>query len=123
MIYIRGQRQDYENWEQKEGCEGWGWDDVLRCFKRAENNERGQDEYHGAGGPVNVADLRTPNPIAAAFIDAGVEAGFPRNNGFQRPGAGRRRAGIRSRRKTAGRYSAARAYIHANPHRQPARDM
>jgi choline dehydrogenase-like flavoprotein len=70
MIYIRGQREDYESWERDHGCHGWGWDDVLPYFRAGENNERGEDKFHAVGGPLNVADLRTPNPVAKAFIDA-----------------------------------------------------
>jgi choline dehydrogenase-like flavoprotein len=85
MIYIRGQREDYDGWERNEGCHGWGWNDALRCFKKAENNERGADEFHATGGPLNVADLRSPNPIAGAFVDAAAQAGFARNPDFNGP--------------------------------------
>jgi choline dehydrogenase-like flavoprotein len=62
MIYIRGQRQDYDAWAA-EGNPGWAFDDVLPYFKRAEHNERGADALHGSGGPLNVMDLRDPNPL------------------------------------------------------------
>lgn len=91
MIYIRGQREDYDGWAQNEGCHGWDFDTLLPYFKRAENNERGADEFHGTGGPLNVADLRDPNPVAAAFVEAAVQAGIPRNpdfNGARQDGAG-----------------------------------
>src|SRR5437868_745957 len=60
MIYLRGQREDYEHWAEL-GNTGWGWDDVLPYFKKAEHNERGADAFHGTGGPLNVMDLRSPN--------------------------------------------------------------
>jgi choline dehydrogenase-like flavoprotein len=85
MVYVRGQPQDYDGWAREAGCEGWSWQDVLPVFKRAEHNERGADALHGTGGPLNVADLRTPNPVAAAFLDAAVEAGFVRNRDFNGP--------------------------------------
>jgi choline dehydrogenase-like flavoprotein len=110
MVYIRGQAEDYVGWEQDAGCTGWGWDDVLRCFKRSENNERGADDYHGVGGPLNVADLRTPNPVAAAFIEAAVQAGLPRNpdfNGAVQEGVG----WYQVSQKGGSRFGAAKGYI------------
>jgi len=56
MVYIRGHAFDYDNWAAL-GCDGWAYDDVLPYFKRAENNERGGDAYHGTGGPLNVSRL------------------------------------------------------------------
>jgi choline dehydrogenase len=81
MIYIRGHRSDYDHWE-KLGNPGWDYASVLPYFKKAQHQERGESEYHGVGGPLNVADLRTTNPLSQAFIDAGVEAGFKRNEDF-----------------------------------------
>jgi choline dehydrogenase-like flavoprotein len=110
MIYIRGQRADYESWEQENGCDGWGWDDVLRCFRRAENNERGPDDFHGTGGPLNIADLRSPNSVAAAFIEAAGQAGFPLNDDFNGPdqeGVG----WYQVSQKNGSRFNAARAYL------------
>ena len=84
MIYARGVPADYDHWASL-GNPGWGWDDVLPLFRRAEHNERGADALHGTGGPLNVADLRSPNPFARAFIDAGVQAGLPENPDFNGP--------------------------------------
>lgn len=84
MCYIRGHAQDYDEWAAA-GCEGWAYKDVLPYFKRAQNQERGADEYHGVGGPLNVADLRSPNPLCEAFVAAGVEAGHPLNKDFNGP--------------------------------------
>ncbi len=110
MIYIRGQRADYESWEKDAGCDGWGWGDVLRCFRRAENNERGADEFHGVGGPLNIADLRSPNSVASAFIEAAGQAGFPLNDDFNGPdqeGVG----WYQVSQKNGSRCNAARAYL------------
>lgn len=63
MVYIRGNRRDYDHW-QALGNPGWSYADVLPYFKKAENEERGASEYHGSGGPLNVADLRTINPLS-----------------------------------------------------------
>jgi choline dehydrogenase-like flavoprotein len=84
MIYIRGHRRDYEEWREL-GCEGWGWDDLLPYFKRAEDNERGASALHGAGGPLAVSDVRDHNAIQQAFIDAAAERGLPVNDDFNGP--------------------------------------
>jgi choline dehydrogenase-like flavoprotein len=84
MVYARGHPADYDHWASL-GNPGWGWDDVLPLFRRAEHNERGADALHGQGGPLNVADLRSPNPFARAFVAAGVQAGFPENPDFNGP--------------------------------------
>ena len=84
MIYIRGNRRDYDHWSDL-GNVGWGYSDVLPYFKKAENEERGASEYHGTGGPLNVTDLRTPNPLSKAFVEAGVEAGIQLTNDFNGP--------------------------------------
>ncbi|MDE2613409.1 MAG: GMC family oxidoreductase N-terminal domain-containing protein [Burkholderiales bacterium] len=81
MIYIRGQREDYEHWAAQ-GNPGWGWDDVLPYFKRSEHNERGADAWHGSGGPLNVADLRAPNRFSAHFVQAALQAGVAANADF-----------------------------------------
>ena len=61
MVYMRGTPTDYDGWRQK-GCEGWGYDDVLPFFKKAEDQERGPDEFHGAGGPLHVS-----NPVRSRW--------------------------------------------------------
>ena len=81
LIYIRGQRQDYDHWRQL-GNAGWSFEDVLPYFKRAENQERGGDDYHGADGPLSVSDMRYKSDICDAFIAAAEEIGIPRNNDF-----------------------------------------
>lgn len=84
MIYIRGHRRDYDRWAEL-GNEGWAFADVLPYFKRGQHQERGGSTYHGVGGPLNVADLRSPNALSHAFVAAALELGFPRNNDFNGP--------------------------------------
>ena len=81
MVYIRGNRLDYDQWAA-DGATGWSYDDLLPYFLRAENNERGADAWHATGGPLNVADSRSRNPMAQAFIDAAVAAGHAPNEDF-----------------------------------------
>jgi choline dehydrogenase len=81
LIYMRGQHQDYDHWRQL-GNAGWSWDDVLPYFKKAEDQERGADDLHGAGGPLGVSNVTDDNEICHAYIEAAVEAGIPRNNDF-----------------------------------------
>ncbi|PIE14054.1 MAG: glucose-methanol-choline oxidoreductase [Rhodobacterales bacterium] len=69
MLYLRGQAADYDGWAAL-GCDGWGWDDVLPYFRKAENNERGADDMHGAEGPLQVSNQKAPRPISQAFVDA-----------------------------------------------------
>jgi len=78
MIYIRGSRADFDDWQ----VPGWSYDELLPYFKRAEDNERGASAYHGAGGPLSVSDGRSKNPMSAAFVDAAIESGFERNDDF-----------------------------------------
>src|ERR1700733_12646646 len=90
LLYVRGQHEDYDRWRQR-GNAGWGYDDVLPYFKKAENQQRGADQYHGAGGPLPVSNLGHPDPLSAAFIDAAAETGLPINpdfNGATQEGAG-----------------------------------
>src|ERR1700691_490638 len=90
LLYVRGQHQDYDRWRQR-GNAGWGYDDVLPYFKKAENQQRGADKYHGSGGPLPVSDLGHPDPLSAAFIAAAAETGLPINpdfNGATQEGAG-----------------------------------
>ena len=102
LIYIRGQAEDFDHWRQL-GNTGWGSDDVLPYFRKAEGNERGADEWHGGDGPLGVSDLRDRHPLAAAYVEAAAECGYPRNddfNGAAQEGAGfyqtTTRGGVRS---------------------------
>jgi len=91
MVYIRGQREDYDYWRQL-GNVGWDYDSVLPYFRKAENQERGANEFHGVGGPQAVSDLAAgKNELCDAFIAAAEQAGLPRNddfNGKSQEGAG-----------------------------------
>ena len=84
MVYIRGNRADYDEWAAM-GFEGWGWDDVLPYFIRAEDNERGASALHGAGGPLGVSENRSRYRTCEAFVEAGVQAGLPANDDFNGP--------------------------------------
>ena len=84
LLYIRGQHEDFDHWRQL-GNTGWGFADVLPYFRRAEDQERGADELHGAGGPLAVSDVSEPHPLCEAFIDAAQQAGFKRNDDFNGP--------------------------------------
>ncbi|HEX6183881.1 MAG TPA: choline dehydrogenase [Pyrinomonadaceae bacterium] len=109
MIYIRGHRSDFDAWRDA-GNEGWGFDEVLPYFKKAEHRERGADAFHGAGGPLNVADLRTVNPLSRAFVAAAAELGHALNEDFN----GARQEGFgfyQVTQKGGRRCSAAAAYL------------
>jgi len=109
MIYMRGARADYDAWRDA-GNAGWGFDDVLPLFKAAENQERGASADHGAGGPVNVADLRTVNPLTEVFLNACEAAGIAKNADFN--GAAQAGAGFyQVTQKNGARVSAADAYL------------
>jgi choline dehydrogenase len=90
LLYIRGHSSDFNHWQQL-GCTGWGFDDVLPYFKRAEDQEKGADDYHGAGGPLGVSNMRIQREICERFIDAAEAVGVPRTddfNGEEQDGAG-----------------------------------
>ncbi|KRI01118.1 GMC family oxidoreductase [Curvibacter sp. PAE-UM] len=113
MIYTRGHPRDYDDWAAQ-GNPGWAWSDVLPFFKRAEHNERGADDFHGSGGPLNVMDLRCPNRHSPDFVQAGIQAGYAHNPDFN--GAGQEGVGLyQVTHKNGERYSAAKAYL--TPHR------
>jgi choline dehydrogenase len=108
MVYMRGTPTDYDGWRQK-GCDGWAYDDVLPFFRKAEDQERGPDEFHGAGGPLHVS-----NPVRSvlgdAMVQAAIEAGVPANNDFNgatQEGVGYYQTTTTNRR----RWSSARAYL------------
>ncbi len=90
LLYVRGQKEDYDRWRQM-GNIGWGWDDVLPLFRRSEDQERGEDDFHGVGGPLAVSNMRIQRPICDAWVAAAQEAGYPFNpdyNGAQQEGVG-----------------------------------
>ncbi len=107
MVYIRGNRLDYDEW----GVPGWAYEDLLPYFRMAEDNERGADEFHGTGGPLPVSEQRSGNRISKAFVEAGVEAGLDRNPDFN--GASQDGVGLYQVTQRGGmRGSTAVAYLH-----------
>ncbi len=107
LLYVRGQHEDYDRWRQR-GNVGWGYDDVLPYFKKAENQQRGADDYHGAGGPLSVSDWRHEDPLSEAFVKAAVETGIPFNpdfNGKTQEGAGFFQTTTRRGRRASSAYS------------------
>ena len=112
MIYLRGQREDYDHWAA-EGNPGWGFDEVLPYFRKSEHNERGADAWHATGGPLNVMDLRSPNRYGPVFVKAGEQAGYARNNDFN----AERQDGVglyQVTHKGGERFSAAKGYLAPN---------
>ncbi len=83
MLYVRGHRNDYDGWA-KQGCTGWGWDDVLPYFLRAENNSRGDDPMHSTNGPLHVSDQQSPRRLSRAFVAAATECQHAETNDFNR---------------------------------------
>ncbi|HKT95118.1 MAG TPA: GMC family oxidoreductase N-terminal domain-containing protein [Paraburkholderia sp.] len=117
MIYTRGHPLDYDEWAQL-GCAGWAWSDVLPYFLRTEDNSRGANAWHGAGGPLGVSDLRERNPVAERFVQAAREAGFPINDDFN--GAEQEGVGFYQVTQRGGeRCTVARAYLYDKPHGEP----
>lgn len=109
MIYIRGAASDYETWKSL-GNDGWGYEDVLPFFRKAENNERLNDRYHGTGGPMNVTEQAAHNDLSKAYVRAAQELGLPYNadfNGASQDGVGYYDVTQRNHR----RESAATAYL------------
>ncbi|CAN7208123.1 choline dehydrogenase [Acidovorax sp. LjRoot129] len=112
MVYVRGQHADYDHWAAQ-GNPGWGWEDVKPYFLKAEHNERGADAWHGQGGPLNVADLRSPHRFSHLFTEAGVQAGHQHNTDFN--GATQEGVGLyQVTHKNGERHSAAKGYL--TPH-------
>jgi choline dehydrogenase len=109
MIYVRGNPADYDHWRDL-GNPGWSFAEVLPYFKKSENQERGASDYHGVGGPVNVADPRYVNPLTRAFLAAAEQIGIARNpdfNGATQDGA----ALYQVTQKNGGRWSAADGFL------------
>lgn len=107
LVYMRGQREDFDGWAA-DGNIGWAYDDLLPYFRRSEDQARGADQWHGVGGPLCVSDQTEPHPLCDAFIAAAGEAGYPANpdfNGATQDGAGyfqtTSRRGLRSSAATA----------------------
>ena len=84
MLYVRGRPLDYDGWEAQ-GAPGWGYRDVLPYFIRSEDNVRGASEYHGVGGPLHVAEQRSPRPLDRRLLAATEQAGIPRIADYNGP--------------------------------------
>ncbi|MEM8728921.1 MAG: GMC family oxidoreductase N-terminal domain-containing protein [Pseudomonadota bacterium] len=110
MVYIRGQREDFDGWRDQ-GNPGWGWDDVLPYFRKAETNDRGADAYRGDTGPLHISTLdRDLHPLCDRFLEAGKELQYPLNPDFN----GASQEGVGTYQNTAHkglRMSTARAYV------------
>ncbi|MBT4520402.1 MAG: GMC family oxidoreductase [Halieaceae bacterium] len=109
MLYIRGQAEDYDSWEAQ-GNKGWGYQHILPYFKKAQNQTRGADDYHGSGGPLHVRDIERPSSSSERLILAAMQAGYPYNpdfNGEQQEGVGAYQVTMKGRQ----RCSAAQGYL------------
>lgn len=109
MVYVRGNRADYDRWATL-GNRGWSYDDVLPYFRKSETNDFGASQWHGADGPMRVSRIASPHPLTKVFVEAGVELGFPLNpdfNGEHQEGVGHYQGTIGRGRRS----STARAYL------------
>ncbi|KDN27141.1 glucose-methanol-choline oxidoreductase [Vibrio fortis] len=116
MMYARGHKYDYDLWQEL-GNAGWSYHDCLPYFKKAENNEQHCDDYHGQGGPLNVANLRSPSQMIERYLDACESIGVPRNpdiNGAEQFGA----MATQVTQLNGERCSAAKAYLTPNLERK-----
>lgn len=116
MVYTRGNRRDYDRWASL-GCDGWAYDDVMPFFKKSECNARGENEFHGANGPLHVADAVSPRSITKDWIEAGIEAGLRPNNDFNgqdQAGIGLYQTTMFHDKRRGTRCSSAAAFIHPN---------
>jgi len=112
QIYTRGNALDYDEWRQR-GCDGWGYEDVLPYFRKAEDNDSFEDRYHGKGGPLGVSQPIAPLPICEAYFEAAAALGIPRNMDV----AGETQDGVgyyQLTQRNARRSSAAMAYVAPN---------
>ena len=112
QIYTRGAAQDYDEWRQM-GCEGWSYADVLPYFRKSEDNDTYNNEFHGQGGPLGVSQPSAPLPICDAYIEAAGQLGIPRMtdpNGERQDGAGYYQLTQRNARRS----SAAMAFVAPN---------
>jgi choline dehydrogenase-like flavoprotein len=110
MIYLRGNRADYDEWAAG-GATGWSYDEILPYYRRGEDNERGENEFHGVGGPQRVSDSRSMHPLVDLMMEAAVAAGLPANPdlaGATQDGVGR----FQLTQKDGLRHSTADAYLH-----------
>ena len=119
MLYMRGQRQDYDDWGALPGCEGWSYANMLPYFKKSENYEPGPaNDYHAKGGELNVTNVQMKYDISDAYIDAAVSVGIPRNddiNGENQEGIGHTQVNM----KGGQRWSSADAFLSADVKKRP----
>ena len=104
QIYTRGNPRDYDGWVRHEGCEGWSYRDVLPYFRRAEHNQRFDDEFHGGEGPLGVSVPVNPLPISEAFLRAAQQFGMAYNpdfNGARQAGVGHYQVTVRNARRSS----------------------
>ena len=116
LLYVRGQKEDYDQWRQL-GNTGWGWDDVLPCFKRSENWEGGESEHRGGDGPLSVSSTRLSRKAVDDYVQAAVAAGYPYNEDYN----GETQEGMGYFQMTAHkgrRCSSAQAYLSPNRSRK-----
>lgn len=109
LLYVRGQKEDFDYWRQL-GNIGWSYEDILPYFRRAETQENGEDRFHGGDGPLKVSNLRGDHPLHDAFMQAALEAGYSRNpdfNGATQEGVGEYQLTISGYMRS----STARAYL------------
>jgi choline dehydrogenase-like flavoprotein len=112
MLYVRGSASDYDEWAAR-GCEGWGYEDVLPLFRRSEDNSRGEDRFHGVGGPLAVVDVDRVPELLRRWVAAAEQAGHPANPDFN--GAEQDGVGIyQSTQREGRRCSSASAFITPN---------
>lgn len=111
MVYVRGQKEDYDNWATIPGCDGWSYEEVLPYFKQTENYEAGEaNHYHGKGGDLNVTYSRVNYALGETYIEAAKEAGYPYNADFN----AEKQEGIgyfQLNQKDGKRWSSARAFL------------
>ena len=116
LIFIRGQHEDFDDWERL-GASGWSYRELLPYFRRYERYSGGESQYHGGLGEFEVSNLRNNNAASAAWVEAGVEFGLPRNpdfNGETTYGVGSYQLGIGRHWRT----SSASAFLKPVAHRQ-----
>ena len=111
MIYMRGQKFDYDHWESM-GNRGWGWSDVLPIFRRSEDYQHGADDFHGSGGELRVEERRVNWEILDVWRDAAEQCGIPKIDEFNR-GDNFGNAYFQMNQRTGKRWSAARAFLDA----------
>ncbi|MDA0977868.1 MAG: GMC family oxidoreductase N-terminal domain-containing protein, partial [Proteobacteria bacterium] len=109
MIYMRGQKSDYDHWAQL-GNRGWSWDEVLPVFRQSEDYQHGADEFHGAGGELRVEERRVNWEILDAWRDAAEECGIPKIDEFNR-GDNFGNAYFQMNQRRGTRWSATKAFL------------